>query len=169
MFSTIIKTERLLLRPFERKDITPTLAMEQNPAINQYTNDGGIKTRAAVTELLETLIEVDYQEYGFGRFALEWKATGEFIGFCGLKFLKVSNEVDLGYRLKMKYWGMGLATEAAQASVKFGFDDLQLEKIVAFILPENKQSQRVLEKLNFVWEEAFVEDGALIHKFELRR
>ncbi len=169
MFDTIIKTENLILRPFELKDITPTLEMEQNPAINQYTNDGGIKTKAEVTQLLETLIKVDYKIYGFGRFALELKATGAFIGFCGLKFLKETNEVDLGYRLKMKYWGMGLATEAARASVKFGFDTLQLAKIVAFILPENKPSQRVLEKLDFVWEEELMEEGELIHKFGLHK
>jgi len=169
MFKDIIKTERLILRPFEMKDVNPTFEMEQNPIINQYTNDGGVKKYEEVEQLIQTLINVDYKENGFGRFAIVLKETSEFIGFCGLKLLQETNEVDLGYRLKVKYWGLGLATEASKASLEYGFNHLQLNKIVAFILPDNIKSKRVLEKLNFGFEEELLEEELLIRKYKLEK
>ena len=59
----------------------------------------------------------DYRKHGFGRWGVVLKATGRLIGFAGLKYLDELREVDVGYRLLPEYWGMGLATEAAQASV----------------------------------------------------
>ncbi len=169
MFYQRLTTERLILRPFELKDIAPSYDMEQDPAINQYTNDGGVKTEQEVAQLIRHLIEVDYQKYGFGRFALELKATGEFIGFCGLKWLEDEQEVDLGYRLKRACWGQGLATEASRAALEYGFKIRRLNRIIATILPDNIASRRVLEKLHFTFEKAFLEDGVLIHQFVLTK
>ena len=167
MFTERIETPRLILRPFTLEDIPASFEMEQDPDINQYTNDGGVKSYSEIENLIKTVINVDYQENGFGRFAMELKETSEFIGFSGLKYLRETDEVDLGYRLKKKYWGKGLATESCIASIKFGFETLKLEKIVAYFLPENERSKRVLEKLNFHFHSATVEDGVLVHKYEL--
>jgi len=169
MFNEIIETERLILRPFNMKDVQATFEMEQNTQINKYTNDGGVKTYEQVEELIKTIINVDYKENGFGRFALELKETSEFIGFCGLKLLKESNEVDLGYRIKMEYWGQGLSTEASNVSLDYGFNRLDLEEIVAFVIPENVKSVRVLEKFDFQLAGTFIEDGELVNKFRLKK
>ena len=94
----------------------------------------------------------DYRKHGFGRGACILKSTGENIGFAGLKYLEELGEVDVAYRLMPAYWGQGLATEVALASVRYGFADLGLKQIIGLAMPENIASVRVLEKtgLRFV-------------------
>ena len=88
----------------------------------------------------------DYRKNGFGRGACILKSSGEQIGFAGLKYLKELDEVDIAYRFMPTYWGQGLATEAARASVRYGFADLGLKRIIGLVMPENTASVRVLEK-----------------------
>lgn len=154
-----ILTERLILRPFTLDDIGPSYEMEQDPRVNQYTNDGGIKTIEQVTEAITSGPLHDYEKFGYGRFAVELRAQPGFIGFSGLKYIPEMNRVDLGYRLAPEHWGKGLATESCQASLHFGFKDLGLEEIIATILPDNAASKRVLEKLGFELE-------GTIHEYE---
>jgi len=85
-------------------------------------------------------------KYGFGRGACILKSTGEQIGFAGLKYLDEFGEVDVAFRLMRTHWGQGLATEAALASVRFGFADLGLKRIIGLVMPENVASVRVLKK-----------------------
>jgi ribosomal-protein-alanine N-acetyltransferase len=104
---------------------------------------------ARVEEARQLLIDhpiADYRKHGFGRGACILKSTGEQIGFAGLKHLEELGDVDVAYRLLPAYWGQGLATEAALASVRYGFADLGLKQIIGLVLPENIASVRVLEK-----------------------
>lgn len=83
----------------------------------------------------------------------------KLIGFCGLKYLQDLDVVDVGYRLLPEYWGRGLATEAVLASVEYGFDVLDLDHIIALVLPENVASIRILEKIGMQLEAEFDYDG----------
>ena len=105
----------------------------------------------------------------YGRFAVELKSTGKFIGFAGLKYLPELDEVDLGYRFIKAEWGKGYATEAAKACIDFGFNQLKLSSIIALTLPENTASIRVPEKLNFEYIDTYIEDGLLAHKYALTK
>ncbi len=71
---------------------------------------------------------------------------------AGLKYLDDWQEVDLGYRLLPKYWGLGLATEASRACIDYGFHTLRLPRILGLVDPENVRSVRVLQKLGFVFD-----------------
>lgn len=84
-----------------------------------------------------------------------------------MKFLQDIDVVDLGYRFAQKYWRKGIATEACTAALKFGFQELELETIHAYILPANIGSQKVLEKLGFSFVREFYEDGELEHEYAL--
>lgn len=90
---------------------------------------------------------------GFGLFAAEISATGEFIGFIGLTTLDFSipgvaqPTVEIGWRLARAHWGKGLATEGAQAVVRYAFDTLRLKEIVSITVPANIRSRRVMEKI----------------------
>lgn len=81
-----------------------------------------------------------------------FKTTGQVIGFAGLKYLDDLHAVDLGYRLLPEYWGQGLATEASRASIRYGFDALELKRILGLADPEHFKSICVLEKLGFVYD-----------------
>ena len=81
------------------------------------------------------------------------KARGNDIGFAGLKYLEELDEVDVAYRLLPAFWGQGLATEAALASVRYGFAKLGLKRIIGLTMPENVASIRVLEKAGLHYTE----------------
>lgn len=83
-----IKTDRCNLRPFTLADIKPSYRINLDPDVTRYTNDGGVKTLPQMRETIANNVLSDYEKYGFGRFAVEDQATGNFIGFSGLKFIE---------------------------------------------------------------------------------
>ena len=163
-----IETERLILRPHTLDDVESSYEMNLDEQVSQYTGDGGVVSREEIERRIKEDVLGDYAKHGFGRFAVVEKSTGEFIGFAGLKYLEDLDEVDLGYRLISSKWVMGYATEASRACMHFAFNQLELERVVAMVLPENERSIRVLEKLGFGYERDIVEDGLSARLYSLR-
>ncbi len=94
---------------------------------------------------------VKYQkENGFCRWAVLKKETAEIVGSCGFARPHGTKEIELGYLLARKFWGAGLATEAAAACLKYGFEELKFKEVIAMTDLENVASQKVLEKIGFV-------------------
>jgi RimJ/RimL family protein N-acetyltransferase len=91
-----------------------------------------------------------WEERGFGVWAVEEKASGTFIGFIGLLYHEEWSEgehkTEVGWRLDRSFWGGGLATEGARASLQHGFEALGLERVISIIHPKNVASRRVAEK-----------------------
>lgn len=96
-----------------------------------------------------------------------YRENGELIGFCGLDHLWGGEEIEIGYWLAPDYWGKGLATEAAQAVLRYGFGRLGLLRIVAVAHPENQASIRVLEKLGMAFEKTVLHEG-ITHVYHAR-
>ena len=96
-------------------------------------------------------IESSFAKHGFGLYALEFRETGEFIGFTGLAVPAFDAPfmpcVEVGWRVAFDHWGRGLATEAARAALRHGFEELGLTEIVAFTVPANERSRMVMEKI----------------------
>lgn len=88
-----------------------------------------------------------WEAHGFGHWAVTFNHDPTLLGWCGLGFLDTTSEIEVGYGLARTYWGMGISTEAARASLKHGFEQLHLERIVAVAYPENTASRHVMEKL----------------------
>ena len=162
-------TDRLILRPFTLEDVPAQYEMNLDPDVSRYTGDGGVVGIDEIERRIKDHVLRDYKMYGYGRMVVEWKATGEIIGFCGLKYLSDLNEVDLGYRFVQRYWGKGIATEAGCAVLDFGWKDLGLKRVIAWVLPENVGSVRVLDKLGFHFEKALLEDGQVVHQYAIER
>ena len=114
---------------------------------------GGVRPPA---ETLRVLAECErhWEQHGFGLWAVRVRATGTFAGRGGLKHTHVGgrDEVEVAYAFLPQYWGQGLATELAAASVRVGFDVLRLSDLVCFTLTSNLASQRVMEKAGFRYE-----------------
>ena len=140
-------------------DIEPSYTMNLDTEVSKYTCDGGVVSKKEIERRIVEDVMGDYKKHGYGKLAVELKSENKFIGFTGLKYLEDLNEVDLGYRFMKEYWGKGIATESAKASLELGFEVLGLNKIIAMVIPENKNSIRVLEKLGFVYEKNIIEDG----------
>ena len=142
----ILETDRLLLREYVEDDAEAFFRLNSDPEVLRFVPDKRLLNVEQARQILVDHPIADYRKYGFGRGACILKSTGEQIGFAGLKYLEEFGEVDVAFRLMRTHWGLGLATEAALASVRFGFADLALKQIIGLVMPENIASVRVLEK-----------------------
>jgi RimJ/RimL family protein N-acetyltransferase len=103
--------------------------------------------------------ERHWERYGFGMWLLRDRASGEMVGRGGLQwttYVKDLDEVEAGWSIVPERWGEGLATELARASIDVAFGLLELGEIVAFTLPHNLASRRVMEKTGFRYDREIV-------------
>jgi RimJ/RimL family protein N-acetyltransferase len=146
--SGVIETGRLLLRRWRDADRDPFARMNCDPVVMEFFPKS--LSRAESDGLVDR-IEAHFAEYGFGLWATELRATGEFIGYAGLAVPRFTAAftpcVEIGWRLDAAHWGKGFATEAARAVVRVAFEVIGLAEIVSFTVPENLRSRRVMEKL----------------------
>lgn len=147
-----LQTDRLELRALTLDDAPAYWPLVSHPEVLRYTGESPLQSLSAVRELLSARPLRDYATYGHGRLACIEKATGELVGFCGLKYLEDLGETDIGYRFLPRCWGMGYATEGATAAMRHGTDILGLKRIIGLVAPENAGSVRVLEKLGLALE-----------------
>lgn len=155
MIRTQLETPRLRLRLITLDDLQVMYRLFTDPDVIKYA-DTPARDIEEAKQRLEQGPLADYQKYGYGRFAVELKSSGEVIGFCGIKYIPEIDLPEVGYRYLKEYWGMGIGTEAARVCVEFARTDLKIEKLVALIIPENVASVRVAEKLGMA-------RGPLIH------
>ena len=161
----ILETDRLLVREYVEEDAEAFFKLNSDPEVLRFVPD---KRLLDVEQARQILIDhpiADYRKHGFGRGACILKSTGEQIGFAGLKYLEELGEVDVAYRLMPTHWGQGLATEAALASVRYGFADLGLKQIIGLVMPENIASVRVLEKAGLRYVETVTFWGHQFSKY----
>ncbi len=144
-----IETARLYLRQFTLDDLDELYRIYSDPEIMKYLT--GVRTREATETAIHTMLQC-WKENNFGMWAVVSKIDCKMIGRCGLCFLDKTSEVELGYTLNKAYWNQGLATEASFASLNYGFEILQLDRIVAIARPENIASQRVIQKVGMKYE-----------------
>ncbi len=150
-----IKTARLLLRRWRNDDLKPYAQLCADPEVMRWIGRGALRTMQESSDAI-TSFEKMWNEHGFGLFALEVVDTGEFLGFSGLaipNFLpEIMPAVEIGWRLKRSSWGRGYATEAAQASLDFGFRDRELNRIVSIHQEGNEASGRIMQKIGMTLE-----------------
>lgn len=144
----LFTTENLYFRRFVAADADSVLKLNSDPLVTRFTHDI-IYTRAEAEDLLNRSIISHYNKYGYGRWAVLRKSDDQFIGWCGLKFRPSTGLVDLGYRFIRQFWGQGYATEAAQATIQYAFDELKINLIAAAAEPDNGASVRILTRCGF--------------------
>jgi [ribosomal protein S5]-alanine N-acetyltransferase len=145
------RTERLVAFPLNRHDGRELRDMHQNQVV--MATLGGIKSEAEADQWLSDNLD-NWNRHGFGIWIFRDACDEQFVGRSGIREVEVGGgrEVELGYALLDKYWGMGFATEMAREILKLGFDRFQLKSIVALIDADNIRSRRVAEKLGFHFE-----------------
>ncbi len=151
-----LETGRLILRPLGWEDLGPLTELHCEESFWRYPMQ-----RAMTAEETRTFMErvISYYEAdGVGLSAAVVKETGELAGWLGLAvphFLpEILPAVEVGWRLGERFWGRGYATEGAAAAIRYGFEDLGLDRLVSIFEPANVASGRVMEKLGFVFERA---------------
>ena len=145
-----LSSERLLLKQMNITDAQDMFILNSDSEVIQYTGDVMF---TSVDDALNLLKNYDqYTKYKMGRLSLFDKVTGEYIGWCGLKYLEERDQVDIGYRLLKKHWGKGYATEAARICLDYGFNTLNLEEIIGTAMLENPASINVFKKLGMKYD-----------------
>ncbi len=149
----ILETSRLILRHPVLDDLDSLFALYCDPDVSKYIPD-------APRNYEETREELEWHMNGhpkrpeLGLWATIHKETGKFIGRCGLLPWTIDrqNEVEVAYLISKAYWGQGLGTEAAQAILDYGFEKLNLPRLICLIDKENLASIKVAEKIGMTFE-----------------
>ena len=126
----------------------------------KYLSEGVRNREETAADLFQIIAH--WEKHAFGLWAVVNKQNNQLIGDGGLRFLGKTPEVEVGYVLAKAYWGKGLASEVAAASLKYGFEVLKLEKIVAAANTENRSSRRVMEKVGMRYQHN-LQDSARVY------
>jgi [ribosomal protein S5]-alanine N-acetyltransferase len=147
-----IETERLLIRPLTTNDAGFILELLNDPSFIQNIGDRNVRNiQDAQAYILNGPI-ASYAKNGFGLCLVTLKQTSESMGMCGLIKRDTLEDVDIGYAFLPRYRSKGYASEAAAATLYFGWNHAGLKRIVAITDPANTSSNHVLERLGFVFE-----------------
>ena len=143
-----LSTQRLILRTWRDSDRDAFAALNADPAVMAFfpSTIGRAGSDASIDAWQQ-----QFAQRGWSNWAVQLKATGEFIGFVGLtvpvRALPFTPCVEVGWRLMRSAWGQGHATEAAREALRFGFDTLGLAQIVSFTSAVNMPSRAVMERI----------------------
>ncbi len=169
-----IETDRIRLRQWREEDFAPFAALTADLEVMRYfPTTLSAEESAALAGRYRDLIA----ERGWGFWAAEEKASGDFMGFIGLHIptapLSFAPCVEIGWRLARKWWGQGLATEGARGALEFGFRELDLDEIVSFTALVNHRSEAVMRRLGMrrdsTFEHPFVPPGHVLREHCLYR
>lgn len=165
---TIAVTNRLIIRELSVKDIPDMYQIYQNPEVKKFIPD--------IDEYLENEIEKHkayiknvYNFYGYGLWGVFSKENGNLIGRCGIQNTLVNgqDEIELGYVLDVNHWGYGYALECVRAILKYAFQDLHMDKVIALIHPLNLRSIKVAERVGMKKNTSIIKDGMEYYLYAL--
>ncbi|MFN8124236.1 MAG: GNAT family N-acetyltransferase [Thermoleophilia bacterium] len=149
-----VLTPRLLLRPFTTDDVDAYAAVRADPAVMRYLMGGEARAARAQqdAERLVPAFAAQWDEAGYGPWAACAREDGRLLGHLGLRQLPdVGGRTELLYMLERAAWGRGLATEGASAALAWAWAHTDLAEVVAFALPQNTASWRVMERIGMAF------------------
>jgi RimJ/RimL family protein N-acetyltransferase len=144
---THIETARLILRDFKLEDLDDYhQQIYSDPEVTRFLPGGKPRPIDGTKAVLDFSID-HAEQHGFTLWAVLNKMTQQFIGHCGLVYLHESPDVELAYAFGKAFWGKGIASEAARACLRYGFETPGLDHILALAETDNLASQRVMQKI----------------------
>jgi len=155
--TTYIQTDRLLLRSWQPSDHEPFIQMNQDQQVRMYFPNL-LRREESLSHI--AVIGDNIRKYGYGLFAAELKATGDFIGFIGFSHPVFTSYftpcIEIGWRLAAPFWGQGLATEGATACLEAGFQKWDMMDIYSFTSIHNLPSEKVMIRIGMVRQGTFL-------------
>lgn len=141
-----LETERLVIRSVEPEDVPVLYPILTDPEVRRFLPPSPVRTPEEFRERIAGRIAME-AERGYAMWAVETRSAGELIGQCGLQPVeRTGPEVEIAYHYGPAAWNKGYGTEAAVAVLAYGLRTVGLERIVAFAIPENVGSWRIMEK-----------------------
>lgn len=157
----MLTTSRLNLRPFTHEDLNLLLQLQTNPEVAKTTIDG-VQSREQVKKHLEDFI-AHQEKFGYSQLAVFENESLKFVGRAGLTTRTLNQEIgeltEIRFAFLPEFWGKGYASEVARELIRFGFEDLKLEKMSASSGTTNEKSFRVLTKYGFKFVKNILPEG----------
>lgn len=151
-----LQTERLILRPWKKSDLLPFSEMHDDPVV-MADLDGRISMKSSKEKLRR--YSLSFKTLGYGRWCVVDRQNS-FVGYVGISHHDTHHALgehdEIGWRLNKKFWGLGLASEAAKAALLDGFTRLKMKRVWSCTSPTNTRSQAVMERLSM--QRAFEHD-----------
>lgn len=164
----ILETERLVLDTWQVSDWTVLRPIATDVEVMRHITGGVPWTDEQIQSFVDRQMTL-YLERGFCRWKLVAKPAGEMIGFCGVGFWRDAPDPEIGWWLARRYWGRGLATEAARIALRDAFERPRLDRIISIARPANTASTRIMEKLGLKLECEFENDGVALLRYVIDR
>ncbi|PKG22774.1 GNAT family N-acetyltransferase [Niallia nealsonii] len=148
----VLETDRLILRKINLKDAKDMYAYCSNPEVAKYVTWQAHQTVTATREFIKYIMD-QYELKKIAPWGMEWKENGQLIGTIDFVWWQTKNRAaEIGYVLHQDYWGKGIMTEACRKLVFFGFTQMDLIRIQARCVKENKASEKVMQKAGMKYE-----------------
>ena len=163
-----VETDRLILRRFSPDDLDSLSEILSRPEVMRYMPGGEPYPRERSARTLQSIID-HWEQHGFGWWAICWKRNPQLIGWCGLSYLEELDETEVAFLMNSQFWGRGVATEGAHASLRYGFEELGLDRIIALAHVKNFASRRVMEKNGLTYREDLHLWGLELAKYAIER
>jgi ribosomal-protein-alanine N-acetyltransferase len=141
-----LETERLVLRPLSADEAGSLHRISNEPNVRRYLWDDEAISEATLNSLIAQSDRM-FSEEKIGVFGVRIRGREDLLGFCGFVRLGGMEEPELWYELTQEIWGRGIATEAAQACVRYALKEVGMERVIAGADAPNRASLRVIEKL----------------------
>jgi RimJ/RimL family protein N-acetyltransferase len=153
-----METARLRLRKIQSDDLAALFLIVSDPEVMKYLGieAGALMSREETRDTLGKMVDF-WVQHGFGRWAVVNKEDGKLIGLCGFRLFEATPE--LFYMFAKASWRRGLATEAARACLRYGFEEVGFDRIVAFTRHANTASIRVMTKIGMRTEKDITHPG----------
>lgn len=164
----LIETARLRLEPFAPANLEALHALWSDPHVRKFLWDDVVIAKEAAQEIINASM-ASFAQNGFGFWSVFLKDARQFLGFCGLRILDETAEIEMLYGLWPQFWGKGFATEAAAAVMQHGFEICKLERLVAGADLPNVASLRVMERLGMKYDRQVKHNGLDLIYFALTR
>ena len=147
-----ISLDNFTMRPITISDLEDLAGIWANPEVTRFLPSRGLPiSRENTTKSLQSFVK-HWQQKKYGVLAIIENISSQMIGYCGLRYLNELDEVEVLYGLAKAYWGKGIATKAAKAVVDFGFEVINLDRVIAMALPDNIASIKVLKNAGLQYE-----------------
>lgn len=156
-------TKRLTFRNWNEDDLEIAKELWGDPDVMELIDArGALNTEQIKRKLADEIALAN--EHGFQYWPIFRNSNGEFVGCCGLRPYKEPGVLEIGFQIRTRFWGQGLATEAAEAVIAHAFEQLNASALFAGHNPKNSASRYMLEKMGFVYtHDEYYEPTGLKH------
>lgn len=149
---TVLQIDGFTMRPILVADLDALVAIWADPEVTRFLPSRGVPISRERTEKALVSFFEHWEKRGYGIWAIIENTSSEMVGYCGLRYLDELGEAEVLYGLTTAYWGRGIATQATKASISYGFNVANLNRVIVLLLPDNQASRRVIEKAGLHYE-----------------